>query len=160
MTLDWMRIGQLAKMLGTTTKTIRFYERIGLLKAAVRSDSGYRYYDNAAVGQARLVIGLRRLDLSIQELKDLLRDDSRIAPRQRLLALMDEKLRATYLQLGVLQGRCDDLTARHAALLSTPRDRPPECICDALFRPCGCGKQPTTNPIKKPPARRSAVKRK
>lgn len=137
-----MRIGQLAEQLGTTTKTLRFYERIGLLKPALRSDSGYRLYDDAAVAKARLVIGLRRLELTINELQDLLGDDTEAPLRQRLLAVMDQKLREIYLQLGVLQGRCDDLTARHDALLSAPRSRPPECICDALLSPCVCVKKP------------------
>ena len=133
-----MRIGELAATLGTTTKTLRFYEGIGLLGLAVRSESGYRIYDRAAQDRARLVLGLRRLDLSIDELQDLVRNDGTMTTRQRLLALMDEKLRNMYLQLSVLQGRCDDMAARHEALLSTPRDRPAECICDALFRPCAC----------------------
>lgn len=133
-----IRIGELAKLLGTTTKTLRFYEEIGLLKPALRSDSGYRLYDRGGVDRARLVVGLRRLDLTIQELQELVREDRKMSLRQGLLALMDEKLRDTYLQLGVLQGRCDDLSARHAALLSTPRGRPAECICDALLAPCRC----------------------
>ena len=135
---DGMRIGQLAAALGTTTKTLRFYERIGLLRQAARSDSGYRLYDRAAMDRARLVIGLRRLELSIDELQDLLRDDGKMTTRQRLLTLMDEKLREMFLQLGILQGRCDDLAARHEALLSTPRDRPADCICDAMLRTCTC----------------------
>lgn len=138
MTQDGMRIGQLAAALGTTTKTLRFYERIGLLRQAARSDSGYRLYDRAAMDRARLVIGLRRLELSIDELQDLLRDDGKMTTRQRLLTLMDEKLREMFLQLGILQGRCDDLAARHEALLSTPRDRPADCICDAMLRTCTC----------------------
>lgn len=124
MAQNGIRIGQLAKMFGTTTKTLRFYESIGLLKPAVRSESGYRLYDSTAVDKARRVIGLRRLDLTIQELQDLVREDRKMTLRQRLLALMDEKLREMYLQLSVLQGRCDDLSARHEALLATPRDRP------------------------------------
>ena len=137
-----MRIGQLAEKLGTTTKTLRFYERIGLLKPAVRSESGYRLYDGAAVSKARLVIGLRRLDLTINELQWLLRDDRKTSLRQRLLALMDEKLRAVYLDLSILQGRCEDLSVRHEALLSAPRNRPQDCICDALFQPCVCVAEP------------------
>lgn len=145
---DGIRIGQLAKLLGTTTKTLRFYESIGLLKAARRSDSGYRLYDRNGVNRARLVIGLRRLDLTIEELQTFVHEDHDITPRQRLLALMDEKLRQIYLQLSILQGRCDYLSARHQALLSTPRDHPPECICGALFLPCDCArtfhKKPST----------------
>lgn len=133
-----LRIGELAQLLGTTPKTLRFYEQIGLLGAPRRSVSSYRLYDDEAVAKARLVIGLRHLELTIPELQDLLRDDGRSTRRQRLLALMDERLRRKELELSVLQGRCDDLAARHAALLATPRSRPPNCVCDALLQPCTC----------------------
>ena len=133
-----IRIGQLARLLGTTTKTLRFYEQIGLLEPVQRSDSAYRLYDERAVDTARLVIGLRHLELTIPELHQLLKDDGVTTRRQRLMALMDERLRKIYLELGILQGRCDDLAARHAALLATPRERPPHCVCDALLRPCSC----------------------
>ena len=135
---EGMRIGELADSLGTTTKTLRFYERIGLLRPARRSASGYRLFDQAATDRARLVIGLRRLDFSIDEVRGLLRTEGGMTVRQCLLTLMDEKLREMQVQLGVLQGRTDDLTARHLALLSAPRDRPPDCICDAMFRSCTC----------------------
>lgn len=138
LTQQGIRIGELATQLGTTAKTLRFYEQIGLLGPAQRSESAYRLYDDEAVGTARLVIGLRHLQLAIPELQDLLRDDGKTTRRQRLLALMDERLRRMELDLSVLQGRCDDLAARHAALLATPRDRPPHCVCDALLQPCSC----------------------
>ena len=137
-----LRIGELAKRLGTTTKTLRFYEQIGLLRPAQRSESAYRLYDDDAVATARLVIGLRHLELTIPELLQLLRDDGVTTRRQRLLALMDERLRGIYLELSVLQGRCDDLAARHAALLATPRERSPDCVCDALLMRCTCKPKP------------------
>lgn len=133
-----MRIGALAKLLGTTTKTLRYYEQVGLLKPVQRSASAYRLYDERAVDTARFVIGLRHLQLTIHELQDLLTADGRSTRRQRLLALMDERLRNMELELSVLQGRKDDLAARHAALLATPRKRPPDCVCDALLQPCAC----------------------
>ena len=137
-----LRIGELAKLLGTTTKTLRFYEQIGLLEPVQRSASKYRLYGADAVATARLVIGLRHFELTIPELQQLLRDEGGSTRRQRLLALMDERLRRIYLELGVLQGRCDDLGARHVALLATPRDRPPQCVCDALLMPCTCPRLP------------------
>ena len=133
-----LRIGELARSLGTTTKTLRFYEEIGLLAPTQRSESSYRLYGSEAIATARLVIGLRHLELTIPEIQALLSDDGRTSRRQRLMALMDERLRRMELELGVLQGRCDDLSARHAALLATPRGRPPHCICDALLLPCNC----------------------
>ena len=133
-----MRIGALAALLGTTTKTLRFYEQIGLLAAPRRSECAYRLYHDEAVAKARLVIGLRHLELTIPELQALLADDGKSTRRQRLMAMMDERLRRMELESSVLQGRCDDLSARHAALLATPRSRPPNCVCDALLQPCTC----------------------
>jgi len=138
-----LRIGQLAKELGTTPKTLRFYEQIGLLGHPARSESGYRLYDRRAAKQARLVLGLRRLRLSIGELKALFAAEPRQRSlRQRLLALMDENIRKMELALNMQQGRRDELAARHQMLLSTPRTRPPDCICDALGVDCACGQEP------------------
>lgn len=138
-----LRIGQLARQLGTTTKTLRFYEQAGLLQAVQRSDVGYRLYDASAAKRAGLVLGLRRLGLTIEEMRELLHDDrnDHDGPnvRQRLMALMDDKLRELDVDLSVLQGRRDDLAARHEALLSIPRTHAGHCVCAALFIPCSCG---------------------
>ena len=148
---DGIRIGQLARLLGTTTKTLRFYEQIGLLGAPQRSESAYRLYGSDAVENARLVIDLRHLGLTLEEIRAVQRHDGQTTRRQRLLALMDERLRQNYLELGILQGRCDDLAARHAALLATARSRPLNCVCDAVLRLCTCtapsaSKEPLTLP--------------
>lgn len=137
-----LRIGELAKTLGTTTKTVRYYESAGLLRQPQRSPAGYRLYDREAQKRARLVLGLRRLGISIGELRELLGAKEGAGPslRQGLLALMDEKLREMDLALGVLQGRRDDLAARHQGLLASPRNRPPDCVCEALLIPCHCGR--------------------
>ena len=139
-----LRIGQLANDLNTTTKTLRFYEDIGLFSSIARSDAGYRMYDANSITQARLVIQLRRLGFTLKELKELLNDKAPRSFRQRLTSLMDEKLRDSDENLVVLQGRRDDLAARHQALLSTPRDRPSDCICDALLSPCICANEEST----------------
>lgn len=54
------RIGELAEMFGVTSRTIRYYEELGLLEAAGREEGGHRRYP------ARNVIHLKR----IQQLKD------------------------------------------------------------------------------------------
>src|SRR5262245_18280828 len=131
-----MRIGDVAKLVATTAKTLRFYEQIGLLRPMPRSNSAYPLYERVAIETARLVIGLRHLELTISELRQLMHEDGATSRRQRLLALVDERVRRMELELSVLQGRCDDLATRHAALLATPRDRPPDCVCDALLQPC------------------------
>lgn len=137
-----MRIGELAKALGTTTKTLRFYEQIGLIDEPPRSSAGYRSYGPELVDQAHLVFGLRRLGLSIKEVQALLHADDGTTLRQRLMAAMAEKLRTIDVDLGVLQGRRDDFAARLDALLATPHDRPGDCICEVIGMRCTCGRFP------------------
>lgn len=62
-----MRTGALAAQLGTTPHAIRFYERRGLLPAPARSDNRYREYSEADAERLRLLIGLRQLDIPLEQ---------------------------------------------------------------------------------------------
>ncbi len=130
-----MLIGELAKTLGVTTKTLRHYEEIGLVPKARRAGNTYRVYPPEAVIRARLVVGLRAMGLSIEQVQGLLAGDA-TGLRQRLLGLLDQQLQETSLQIAVLQGRHDDLEARYRALLDAPRAT--HCACAALLLPCDC----------------------
>jgi DNA-binding transcriptional MerR regulator len=66
-----MQIGELAARLGTSPHAIRFYERRGLLPAAARTPSGYRDYSEEAAERLRLLIGLRRVDLPLDQAAEL-----------------------------------------------------------------------------------------
>ncbi len=66
-----MNIAALARQLGMTTHTIRFYERRGLLPAPARKDNGYRDYSEADADRLRLLIGLRQLDLPLEQAAEL-----------------------------------------------------------------------------------------
>ena len=66
-----MRISTLAGRLGTTAHSIRFYEREGLLPAPDRTENGYREYTDADEARLRLLIGLRQLDLPLDQAADL-----------------------------------------------------------------------------------------
>lgn len=59
-----MRIGELARELGVSADTLRFYERAGLLPRLPRAENGYREYGPADIERVRLMLDLRRLDLS------------------------------------------------------------------------------------------------
>lgn len=66
-----MRIGTLADRVGTTPEAIRFYERRCLLPAPERSDNGYRDYTEQDAARLRLLIGLRSLDLPLEQAAEL-----------------------------------------------------------------------------------------
>jgi DNA-binding transcriptional MerR regulator len=66
-----MRIRTLADRLGTTPHAIRFYERHGFLPAAQRGENRYREYTEADGERLRLLIGLRQLDLPLEQAAQL-----------------------------------------------------------------------------------------
>ena len=66
-----MRIGELARITGTTPHSIRFYERRGHLPGADRTENGYRDYGKADEERLRLLLGLRRLDLPLEQASEL-----------------------------------------------------------------------------------------
>ncbi|MFP4127352.1 MAG: Cu(I)-responsive transcriptional regulator [Alphaproteobacteria bacterium] len=67
-----MNIGAAAKRSGLTTKTIRFYEDIGLVPAAGRDPNGYRRYGEREVHLLRFVHRARSLGFTVDECRELL----------------------------------------------------------------------------------------
>ena len=67
-----MQIGRVAEHSGVPTKTIRFYEKIGLIAKPGRTQSGYREYDRQDVDVLRFVKRARGLGFSIKDVKNLL----------------------------------------------------------------------------------------
>jgi len=62
-----MRIGELARQLGVSADTLRFYERAGWLPRPDRSENGYRSYRAEDLEHLRLLLDLRRIDLPLEE---------------------------------------------------------------------------------------------
>lgn len=67
-----MRIGQLARLVGIETQTIRFYEKQGLLSPPDRQENGYRSYSKMHGEQLAFIWRCRKLDLSLVEIHELL----------------------------------------------------------------------------------------
>lgn len=62
-----MRIGELARQIGVSTDTVRFYERSGWLPRALRGANDYREYGKPDIEHLRLLIDLRRLEIPLEE---------------------------------------------------------------------------------------------
>lgn len=79
-----MRIGEISKKTGLTIDTIRFYEKSGLIKRPLRSESGYRDFNSDAVAAIEFIAHCRSLDIPIVEIKKLLNVRSGTAKSCRL----------------------------------------------------------------------------
>ena len=66
-----MRIGELARQLGVSADTLRFYEREGWLPRPERAENGYRSYRADDLEHLRLLLDLRRIDLPLEEAAQL-----------------------------------------------------------------------------------------
>ena len=62
-------ISEFAEMNGITTETLRYYDRIGLLKPIVKKKSGWRYYTIRQYEKIRTIIELRKAGMSIKEVQ-------------------------------------------------------------------------------------------
>lgn len=67
-----MRIGELAAQAGVSHRTIHYYERMGLLPAAARGESGHRRYEAEALHQLRRIGALKKIGLSLDEIGEVL----------------------------------------------------------------------------------------
>jgi DNA-binding transcriptional MerR regulator len=123
-----LKIGDVARLVGTTTRTIRYYEEIGLLPGpGDRPSGGHRAYDEADVDRLREILRLRDLlGVSLDELRDLVAaEDARAVIREEFQRTEDPARRAallaealTYLdrQLALLRRRRIDLDELEAEL--------------------------------------------
>jgi DNA-binding transcriptional MerR regulator len=117
-----LRIGRVAALTGTTPRTIRYYEEIGLLPAAPGREPGaHRVYLEADVERLREVLRLKRLlGLSLDELRELSEAEAARAARQaewrggvddpvRRRKILEEGLTYVERQRELLRRRRDEL---------------------------------------------------
>ena len=92
--MDWS-IHDIAKLAGTTSRTLRHYGDVGLLEPSRLGANGYRYYDERALTRLQRILLLRDLGLglaAIAEIVDRQTDDA-VALRDHLIHLHQEKQR-------------------------------------------------------------------
>jgi len=130
-----MKIGAIAEHLGTTVRTLRFYEAQGLVQPQ-RTPGGTRLYDAADVARFAAVLALARLGFSLQELAALAAVRSQnetgdAASRDVLarLAAMDQSLAA---QAAAIKAQRRDLAQAQALVRRCQgcAQRPLRAVCD------------------------------
>jgi MerR family transcriptional regulator, mercuric resistance operon regulatory protein len=116
-------IGELSKRTGCNIETIRYYEKIGLLAAPVRTEGGHRMYGTAHLRRLSFIRRSRELGFALEEVRALLRlSDERDQP------CADVK-EVGVIHLADVRSKIADLRAMEAAL-------------EILVAKCADGKEP------------------
>ena len=113
-----LRIGELAKQTGFSAKTLRYYEDIGLVRPAERSESGYRLYSDDVLERLRFVRRSRGLGLRLEDIRRILEisDEGRI-PCEHVVGIVDRELAEALKQMARLRALRRDLTHLRARLI-------------------------------------------
>jgi DNA-binding transcriptional MerR regulator len=89
-------IGELAISLGLTTRTLRYWEEVGIIESAQRADGAARGYTPYFVRRIKFILKLKELGLTIKEMQDLYvaygeaKETERMIPR--LIEILDEHI--------------------------------------------------------------------
>lgn len=148
---DTLKIGELAERTSCQVETIRYYERVGMLAAPVRSANNYRTYSEAHVERLLFIRHCRALDMTLDEVRVLLKFRDR--PEEDCEGVNDlldkhighvleriASLSALELQLRALRSRCSAADASRVCgilhALSEPAPESSGAISNPLSTHC------------------------
>ncbi len=140
-----MNIGEASSATGVSAKMIRYYETIGLIRAAARTEAGYRIYGDDDIYTLRFIRSARDLGFSVEQIEELLalwRDRSRASANVKRGALRhieewEQKARELHNMAETL---------RHLAEHCRGDQRPNCPIIESLAKPSGAADTPKTAP--------------
>ena len=105
--MEWP-IRDLAKATGLTSRTLRHYEQIGLLRPSRVASNGYRFYGDAEISRLYRIMSLRALELPLATIQLALDDETSLAGAiETHLALLEERRDRTNQQIAVVRHTLD-----------------------------------------------------
>jgi MerR family Zn(II)-responsive transcriptional regulator of zntA len=116
-----LTIGRLGNRAGIEPKTLRYYDRVGLLRSSRRTPTGYRVYDDDAPERLQFIRRAKALGMSLADIRRILavRDEG-AAPCSHVRTLVKRNLAEVESQLARLGGLRKDLRRLQP---SPPRER-------------------------------------
>ena len=129
-----MRIGELAERAGTSVKTIRYYDRVGVLRPTERSESGYRLYGDGALDRYRFVRAAQAVGLRLGEIREIiaLRDRGE-TPCRFVVDLIGRRAAELDARIAELQALRDELRSLHRrARRLDPHRCDPRLVCHVI----------------------------
>lgn len=128
------QIGGVAERLGVSTRTIKYYEELGLVSPENRSPGGFRLYKPSDVERLERILRLKNMGFSLAAIREFLavRDAAKEATRERVLAETTEHLKAREREVAerIAKAR-EDLKSAEALREELRRDI---ALCEARMR--------------------------
>jgi cell division protein FtsZ len=84
-------IGQLSSDMGISIRTIRYYEEVGIFKPARTANSNYRYYGSVEIEKLGIIIFLKKIGFSLQDIKNLFSENRRL-PVLHIIGELQKKM--------------------------------------------------------------------
>lgn len=118
-----LTIGEVSRRSGFSVKTLRFYERRGLLPPSARSAGGFRLYTEADLGRLEFIRGAKALGFALDQIRELLaatRERSCRLTRALLLRVLGQRIAQTSEQIETLRRLRQRLQRRRRELVRRP----------------------------------------
>lgn len=89
---ELLKIGDFARLADTNLRTLRYYEELGLILPANRSQGGFRYYRRTDINRVQMIRDLQELGLHLERIRDLISARQRGEAREKFLERVREAL--------------------------------------------------------------------
>ena len=127
-------VKEVAERVGLPSRTVRYYDRIGLVCPDERTTSGYRVYSPEEEGKLRFIRQAKALGLSLEEIRGLMAAAERgccgeVIPE--LQRLIEDKVHE-------VDARIAELSAFRERLVAYGSGKGPTCGCQRHGAFCGC----------------------
>lgn len=124
-----------ANDLGINPKTIRYYEGIGLIPKAARTETGYRVYSQAGIDRLAFILRARELDFSLDDIGEILalREEGE-APCLYVTELVQKQIVSIDAKIGTLNQLRRELEEIEQLAQSIPLDviANKDCVCHLI----------------------------
>lgn len=134
---DLLRIGDLARATGKTTRALRYYEELGLLRPASHSQGGFRLYRQEDIKRVELIDRLQQLGLSLDHIREIIAaweiGESGEDVATELIRLLQKSLQDVHRQMAKLKKMEGDIVEALQFLVtcSSCEDQPSRETCTA-----------------------------
>lgn len=128
------QIGEGSIQTGLSTKTIRYYEEIGLIPPAERSSNGYRIFSEEDLDRLRFIRSARALNFPLEDIDEILafRDQGE-PPCRYVMALMQKQIEEISERIRELKALREELRRLYENGQSLSEDvQMKTCICHAI----------------------------